>query len=167
MPTCVRCRRQPAAPNRASCAPCASDRREYMRERARTRLAAARCERCGEESTERYCAACLITIEDMSLQRRYGITIREREYLRYAQHGLCACCGAAEALEVDHDHAIGEGRREAVRGLVCRRCNAVLSAVDRGVVRTDRLRKLTYDDLLRAGLYLARPNPFTKEMGNG
>lgn len=55
----------------------------------------------------------------------YGITGEEYEALLAAQDGKCFICEKpprAKRLAVDHDHNLGF-TREAVRGLLCRRCN--------------------------------------------
>lgn len=60
--------------------------------------------------------------------RAQGINITHKEYdaMWAAQGGCCKICGIhaselSRALEVDHDHVSG-----AIRGLLCRSCNAVL-----------------------------------------
>lgn len=53
--------------------------------------------------------------------RRYAITADEVRTLAKKQDGRCAICGEAEPGCVDHCHETG-----AVRGLLCRRCNAGL-----------------------------------------
>ena len=56
---------------------------------------------------------------------KYGITGEEYELLLAAQGGVCYICRArpvSKRLAVDHDHDLGF-TREAVRGLLCRRCN--------------------------------------------
>lgn len=56
------------------------------------------------------------------LERRYGISETQYEYIKLAQHGKCLICDSTpERLVVDHDHATGE-----VRGLICRLCNFML-----------------------------------------
>lgn len=99
------------------------------------------------------------------LKRDYGLTPLEAELLRYAQHYLCACCGHARPTEIDHDHAIGDGRKDAIRGMVCRRCNTLIGHVERGtwtgmaaINRADN----PYVELLCVGRYLARPRPFAR-----
>lgn len=55
----------------------------------------------------------------------YGITGDEYEQLLAAQDGKCFICQRpplSKRLAVDHDHDLGN-TREAVRGLLCRRCN--------------------------------------------
>lgn len=56
------------------------------------------------------------------LERRYGISETQYEYIKLAQGGKCLICGSRpERLVVDHDHATGE-----VRALICRFCNFML-----------------------------------------
>lgn len=70
-----------------------------------------------------------VTKSDPAHQKRilelYGITGEEYEQLLRAQDGKCYICEKpprAKRLAVDHDHTKGN-TREAVRGLLCRRCN--------------------------------------------
>lgn len=59
------------------------------------------------------------------VQETYGITGSEYEAILKAQDGKCAICQQpprSKRLAVDHDHTLGN-TREAVRGLLCRRCN--------------------------------------------
>jgi hypothetical protein len=65
------------------------------------------------------------------LRRKYGLTVERYEELLAAQSGCCAVCGSKEprgntragkaVFVVDHDHNTG-----AVRGLLCRTCNAAI-----------------------------------------
>lgn len=55
--------------------------------------------------------------------RRYGISLKEYESLKYGQKNRCAICGILESklkrkLDIDHDHKKGN-----VRGLLCNSCN--------------------------------------------
>lgn len=60
--------------------------------------------------------------------RNYRLTCAEYDELYEHAQGRCGICGIKEAfaaqrkLFIDHDHTIGEGS-EAVRGLLCSRCN--------------------------------------------
>lgn len=59
----------------------------------------------------------------------YGLTPEDYDKLLASQNGVCAICGAKEALNgyklyVDHDHATGK-----VRGLLCHHCNIALGAL--------------------------------------
>jgi hypothetical protein len=64
------------------------------------------------------------------IEQVYGITEYEYDALYEAQGGVCAIClratGKVRKLAVDHDHAIGDGKREAVRGLLCKSDNRLL-----------------------------------------
>jgi hypothetical protein len=55
------------------------------------------------------------------LKRRYGISAADADVMLGEQGGLCAICGAAPAVHVDHDHATG-----SVRALLCFNCNGGL-----------------------------------------
>ena len=61
---------------------------------------------------------------DMTLRRRFGITLGEYGDKLERQGGACAICGrraGKRALAVDHDHATGN-----VRGILCHYCNTAL-----------------------------------------
>jgi Autographiviridae endonuclease VII len=67
-------------------------------------------------------------------KRKYGISIEEYQRMLEQQNGVCAICHQAESvtwkgraipLAVDHCHKTGK-----VRGLLCNRCNRVLSLFD-------------------------------------
>lgn len=55
---------------------------------------------------------------DRHLRSRYGITEDERNEMEQQQEGLCAICGDATSLHVDHCHETGK-----VRALLCGSCN--------------------------------------------
>ena len=57
--------------------------------------------------------------------RRYGITLADRDQLIEEQGGKCAACGENAAQVVDHCHDGGH-----VRGVLCRRCNVAMIALD-------------------------------------
>jgi hypothetical protein len=89
------------------------------------------------------------------LLKRYGLTRADYDRMYAAQNGLCAMCAEPERrrqrgterpalLGVDHDH-----RAQAVRELLCDRCNRLLGICDddeslllRGVEYLRRHRKL-------------------------
>jgi Pyruvate/2-oxoacid:ferredoxin oxidoreductase delta subunit len=62
--------------------------------------------------------------ERYQLQRRYGITIEDRDRMLADQGGVCAVCADRPAVVVDHDHATG-----AVRGLLCKGCNVAIGVL--------------------------------------
>jgi hypothetical protein len=64
-------------------------------------------------------------VRDYERHRLYGITPAQYAAMLHGQAGVCAICEAAppegRTLCIDHDHDTG-----AVRGLICRKCNAGL-----------------------------------------
>jgi hypothetical protein len=62
---------------------------------------------------------------ERSLQRKYGITAEDYNYMLEQQQGGCAICfqgnPSGRRLAVDHNHDTGE-----VRGLLCGSCNVGL-----------------------------------------
>lgn len=68
----------------------------------------------------------------------YGLTLDEYRAMSDAQGGKCAICGLEETVKrrgkvlplyVDHDHS--KAGREAVRGLLCHKCNSGLAHFER------------------------------------
>jgi hypothetical protein len=64
--------------------------------------------------------------KDQYLKRKYGISLKEYEFLLNNQNGMCAICGikkckTGKSFSVDHDHNTGK-----VRGLLCIACNLKL-----------------------------------------
>lgn len=65
-----------------------------------------------------------------TIEKKYGITIADRDQMEVAQAGRCAICGEEGPLNIDHDHATGR-----VRSLLCRSCNTGLGMFkDRAVI---------------------------------
>ena len=71
------------------------------------------------------------------LLRKYGIHTGDRNRMMEEQGGKCAACYtdvhfqqgkglSATGATIDHDHKIGEGKPEAVRGILCGSCNNIL-----------------------------------------
>ena len=89
------------------------------------------CTRCGHTrpTAEEYNAAG--RNRDREFQRKYGITLAEREALAQAQDHRCLACQKPEAecrngrLYVDHCHTTG-----AVRALLCSVCNLALGMLN-------------------------------------
>lgn len=103
---------------------------------------------------------------------RYGLSRGDRDDLYMGQGGDCALCeatlGTGRDSQIDHDHAIGLGKREAVRGILHARCNSLVAVVENGqwtgagyaYPSLSAYGRDPYHDLLLVGLYLARPYPF-------
>lgn len=121
------------------------------------------CHRCkralsAKRIRKKYCFPCERVVKkeqakaahDAYVQRVYGLLPGEYDKIYEAQGGKCFICqratGRTRALAVDHDHAIGDGKREAVRGLLCKSDNRML-----GFARDDP------EFFERAALYLRRP----------
>lgn len=64
--------------------------------------------------------------QDMTLRRRYGITLEQKEALVSSQGGTCVFCDRA-ATYVDHDHETGR-----VRGVLCNPHNTFLGRMGDG-----------------------------------
>ncbi len=137
-PSCRRCGGTERNPNSGRCSAC--DRRRAL-EKKRARPDRYEALRARQKYVE-----------------QYGLEREQAEVaLVNAQGGLCDCCGELERLEVDHAHRTGERddwrgyRTGTARGMVCRGCNVVLGAVERGnATRSPRLpRALRY--LARSG----------------
>jgi hypothetical protein len=70
----------------------------------------------------------LQTKKDLNLKVKYGLTSVEKLQMCANQNGCCAICEQPipySNLYVDHNHKIGK-----VRGLLCYRCNPLLSAIE-------------------------------------
>jgi hypothetical protein len=58
--------------------------------------------------------------------RVYGITGEQYAEMLKLSGGVCWICGRPprrRRLSVDHDHRIGKGKPNSVRGLLCFKCN--------------------------------------------
>lgn len=60
------------------------------------------------------------------LNRKYGITIEERDRMISVQKHCCAICGKKRKLVVDHCHSTG-----VVRGMLCDGCNTAIAVLER------------------------------------
>jgi Recombination endonuclease VII len=83
-------------------------------------------------------AAHRLQFKNHMLKKLYGITLAQMQTMFEAQGKRCALCftdsfGYREP-QVDHDHKTGR-----VRGIVCRRCNAMLIQIEHGRVNVDRI----------------------------
>lgn len=84
-----------------------------------------------------------------SLERDYGISLKEYEEIYIRQNGVCAICYHPEPIKgriflaVDHDHKTGR-----VRGLLCSKCNMAIGIFE------DRI-----DRLQNAIRYIKRSKP--------
>ena len=76
----------------------------------------------------------LARVRSGKLQASYGISLSDYERMSRQQNGVCAICrrpeqsvrlGKRRILAVDHDH-----KTEAVRALLCHKCNSVLGYMD-------------------------------------
>ncbi|MFE9455964.1 endonuclease VII domain-containing protein [Streptomyces californicus] len=96
-----------------------------------------KCEKCSKNRAEKFytprgkvCSACRkatrrAASRNSRLQATYGLTNEEYQRLFEAQDGRCAICQETRRtnLAVDHCH-----KTEAIRGLLCQRCNGQLLA---------------------------------------
>lgn len=82
----------------------------------------------------------------------YGITVEDYECMLQEQNGKCASCGYPETtmirgkvipLSIDHCHVT-----DAVRGLLCRRCNQALGILCEDPERIEALLKYTRERVL-------------------
>lgn len=90
------------------------------------------CRVCANAITRKWQRVNRGHIQDLRLQRVFGITLDVYNLLLERQGGVCAICGAAKRgdrnLVVDHDHDTG-----SVRGLLCGRCNMGIGLLDNSV----------------------------------
>lgn len=74
------------------------------------------------------------TLRKWHLAKKYGLTPEQFESMLLAQNNVCAICSnRRKAMCVDHDHSTGE-----VRGILCRRCNALLGLIEDDTARLAR-----------------------------
>lgn len=63
-----------------------------------------------------------------TIEHRYGITLEQKIEMYKSQNGQCAICKRSDKpLYVDHCHAT-----RVVRGLLCPKCNNMMSVIDAG-----------------------------------
>lgn len=85
--------------------------------------------------------------------KKYGISLRQYEYLLRKQHSCCLICGISSEehgrrFNVDHDHRCCPGLGscgKCIRGLLCSDCNLGLGAF-----------KDNPDSLRKAAIYLGK-----------
>ena len=70
---------------------------------------------------------------EKQLKYCYGITLEQYNKLYIEQNGCCLICGKHQnelkkKLHVDHNHTTGE-----VRGLLCQKCNFLISQADEDI----------------------------------
>lgn len=66
--------------------------------------------------------------KDYNLKTKYGLAPIEKLQMYAGQNGCCAVCKRPvpySDLYIDHDHKTGK-----IRGLLCYRCNPLLSAIE-------------------------------------
>ena len=66
-----------------------------------------------------------------NLKAKFGITLKDYEWMFLRQRGCCAICGISQHelgrnLDIDHDHETG-----FIRGLLCQKCNTKLGWYER------------------------------------
>ena len=66
---------------------------------------------------------------ELSLKKKYGMSLLDYDLMVDEQGGQCAICGAKEKLYVDHNHDTGK-----IRGLLCNTCNRAI-----GLLRDDSI----------------------------
>lgn len=81
-------------------------------------------------------------LENIALKDKYGITLEDKREMWKKQNGRCAICKKklieSNDCHVDHCHITG-----MVRGLLCRKCNAVLGyANDDSIILQDAINYL-------------------------
>ena len=79
--------------------------------------------------------------QDAYLRKRYGITaVQYAELLKLGGGNCWICCHPPKSrrLAVDHDHKLGRGKPESVRGLLCHKCNLGLQRFGDDPVRLRR-----------------------------
>lgn len=121
-----------------------------------------KCIRCAKKRADRYysgpkariCSRCKtkerrIAARAIHLRKTFDISLDEYNRMLDDQNGACWICGGVRrySLAVDHDHATAKNMhiRQSIRGLLCKRCNKLLSMV-----------RDNPDILERAVLYLSK-----------
>lgn len=108
--------RMTASPRKGfrTCAKCDSNRADRFFVGARGRV----CQKCRK-------AARRVASRSARLKAAYGLTVEDFQLVFEYQGGRCAICRETRTknLAVDHCH-----KTEAIRGLLCQRCNSTLLA---------------------------------------
>ena len=77
------------------------------------------------------------------IKKKYGLSLDDYLEMVAKQHGVCAVClqpeislykGVVRRLSVDHDHTTN-----AMRGLLCSKCNTALGLLDEDTVKMQSL----------------------------
>ena len=138
---CASCFGTPAA-DMQICVRCGDEKRvaEFGRDPSKANGLRSYCRSCDREKANGWCrenrerkreasrewyANNRDRFRDYDLKRNYGITAVEYDQILLTQAGRCAICRTddpgARRFHVDHDH-----ETDAVRGLLCSRCNTAL-----------------------------------------
>jgi hypothetical protein len=75
-----------------------------------------------------------------------GFSLEQFELMVDVQGGLCACCGKASKLVVDHCHKTGR-----IRALLCHSCNTALGLLNESIERCNQLKQYIITFKLQKG----------------
>ena len=70
---------------------------------------------------------------DLTISRKYGLSIEALEALSARHGGYCWICKHREGVVVDHDHQCCRGNNscgDCVRGFLCRQCNSAIGLLN-------------------------------------
>jgi formate dehydrogenase maturation protein FdhE len=112
---------------------------DFNKAAGKERGLASRCKKCEREvyeerraaNPEHFRALACASGKRNRIRSLYGVTREEFDARVVEQDGRCAACGKQRKLVTDHDHAhTAPGTRDAVRGLICGKCNSALGFLD-------------------------------------